>query len=202
MRILAIADVESKYLWDYYEKSKLEDIDLIVSAGDLEAAYLEFLATMAKCPVVYVPGNHDKDYKTKPPEGCICVDDTIYTYKGVRIMGLGGSMNYNYGTYQYSEFDMFMRIVKMKRKLVMNRGIDILLTHAPAKGINDGSDLPHQGFKCFLKLLRKRKPKLFIHGHVHMNYGREFKRETMFGDTKVINAFDKYIIDVDFDKKK
>ena len=62
MRILAIADVESKYLWDYYEKSKLEDIDLIVSAGDLEAAYLEFLATMAKCPVVYVPGNHDKDY--------------------------------------------------------------------------------------------------------------------------------------------
>ena len=121
MRILAIADVESKYLWDYYEKSKLEDIDLIVSAGDLEAAYLEFLATMAKCPVVYVPGNHDKGYKTKPPEGCICVDDTIYTYKGVRIMGLGGSMNYNYGTYQYSEFDMFMRIVKMKRKLMMNQ---------------------------------------------------------------------------------
>ena len=34
MKILVLADVESKYLWDYFEKEKLEGIDLILSAGD------------------------------------------------------------------------------------------------------------------------------------------------------------------------
>ena len=36
MRILAIADEESKYLWDYFQKEKLEGIDLILSSGDLD----------------------------------------------------------------------------------------------------------------------------------------------------------------------
>ena len=202
MRILVIADIESKYLWDYYEKSKLENLDLILSAGDLEAPYLEFLATFAKCPVLYVPGNHDRNYKKKPPEGCICVDDELYVYKGVRILGLGGSMNYNYGEYQYTEFDMFKRLFRLKRRIMMNRGFDILLTHSPAKGINDGEDLPHQGFKCFRKLLDRRKPKLFVHGHVHMNYGRDYKRVTKYGDTTIVNAFERYIIDMDFDREK
>ena len=54
MKILAIADVESKYLWDYFEKSKLEGIDLIISCGDLDPHYLSFLATFTSAPVLYV----------------------------------------------------------------------------------------------------------------------------------------------------
>lgn len=50
MKILAIADEESKYLWDFYERGKLEDIDLILSAGDLAPEYLTFLVTMASVP--------------------------------------------------------------------------------------------------------------------------------------------------------
>ena len=45
MKILAIADEESKYLWDFFEKEKLEGIDLILSSGDLNPKYLSFLAT-------------------------------------------------------------------------------------------------------------------------------------------------------------
>ena len=33
MKILAVADEESKYLWEYYEPSKLRDIDLSSAAG-------------------------------------------------------------------------------------------------------------------------------------------------------------------------
>lgn len=43
MRILAIADVESKALWDYFDKSMLEGIDLIISCGDLDPAIFPFL---------------------------------------------------------------------------------------------------------------------------------------------------------------
>ena len=62
MNILVVADEESKSLWDYYEKSKLEDIDLILSCGDLSPSYLSFLVTMSKAPVLYVRGNHDDKY--------------------------------------------------------------------------------------------------------------------------------------------
>ena len=106
MRILVIGDHESKSLWDFYEPSKLEDIDLIISCGDLSPRYLSFLVTMAHAPVLYIHGNHDDKYEMTPPEGCICVDDDLYVYNGIRILGLGGSMRYRYGTHQYTEKEM------------------------------------------------------------------------------------------------
>ena len=49
MKILVLADAESKYLWDYFDKKKLEEIDLIISCGDLAPQYLSFLATFTFC---------------------------------------------------------------------------------------------------------------------------------------------------------
>ena len=66
MKILLLADLESRYLWDFFEKSKLEGIDLILSAGDLSPEYLEFLATFAMVPILYIHGNHDTKYEKKP----------------------------------------------------------------------------------------------------------------------------------------
>ena len=56
MKILVLADKESPYLWDYFEKSKFEGIDLIISCGDLAADYLSFLTTLTSIPVLYVCG--------------------------------------------------------------------------------------------------------------------------------------------------
>ena len=74
MNILVVADVESKYLWDYFDSSQKEKVDLIISCGDLDADYLSFLTTMYNCDVLYVHGNHDEGYETKPPEGCTVTD--------------------------------------------------------------------------------------------------------------------------------
>ena len=83
------------------------------------------------------------------------MDDKIYVHEGVRILGLGGSMRYKPGGWQYTEREMRRRIRRLWPKLLWNRGFDILVTHAPAYSINDGRDLPHQGFKAFLKLMDK-----------------------------------------------
>lgn len=82
MRILAIADEESKYLWDYFQKEKLEGIDLILSSGDLNPNYLSFLATFTTAPVLYVRGNHDDKYEKTPPDGCICIEIRSMSMKG------------------------------------------------------------------------------------------------------------------------
>ena len=198
LRILAIADEESKYYWDYFEKTKLEGIDLIISCGDLAPQYLSFLATYAKVPVLYVHGNHDACYDDTPPDGCVCIDDRIFVYRGVRILGLGGSMKYNYGPYQYSDAEMRRRILKLKLKLRRSRGFDILVSHSPALGINDGDDIPHRGFLGLTELIIDYNPKLFLHGHVHLNYGRHIKREEKYLDTRVINAFERYVFEEEF----
>lgn len=195
MKILAIADEESKLLWDYYEKGMLDNVDLIISCGDLSSDYLSFLVTMTSVPVLYVHGNHDTKYGEKPPEGCTCIEDTVYVYKGIRILGLGGSMRYKSGPYQYTEIEMRRRVQRIMLKIWLHRGFDILVTHAPAYRLNDGMDLPHQGFRVFLDLIEKYKPKFFLHGHVHMSYGREHKRYDKYNDTHVINAFEKCIFD-------
>ena len=61
MRILAVADTESKYLYDNYTPGKLSGFDLILACGDLSRDYLEFLVDASKCPVLYVKGNHDEN---------------------------------------------------------------------------------------------------------------------------------------------
>lgn len=195
MRILVLADVESKYYWDYFEKSKLDGIDLILSCGDLKPEYLSFLATFAKIPILYVRGNHDDIYETHPPEGCICIEDMIYSYQGIRILGLGGSIRYKPGKNQYTQAEMKSRVRKLRWQMKKSKGIDILLTHAPAYHVNDGEDRPHEGFEAFTQLLDTCRPKCFIHGHVHMNYSRSHKRESMYKDTRIINGFEKYVFD-------
>lgn len=196
MNILVLADEESKYLWDYFEKSKLDGIDLIISCGDLKPQYLSFLATFAKVPILYVHGNHDAVYDETPPDGCICIDDDLYVYNGVRILGLGGSRCYNFGTYQYTEKEMRSRIFKLRRKLRKYGGFDILVTHAPAFELNDGEDLPHRGFEAFRDLLDKYKPKYFLHGHVHLTYNWQQQRECTYNDTTtVINAYERYLFE-------
>ena len=103
MRLLALADEESKYLWDYYEPEKLRGYDLIVGCGDLSIHYLTFLATVAPIPVVYVHGNHDESYDSRPPTGALCIDDDVFCYKGYRFLGLGGSCRYRSGAWQFTD---------------------------------------------------------------------------------------------------
>lgn len=196
MKILFLADEESKVYWDYFKKEQFEGIDLIISCGDLKPEYLTFLATMVSVPLLYVHGNHDDKYDKRPPEGCICIEDRIYNFNGIRILGLGGSYRYKDGVNQYTEQQMVRRIAKLKLKLTINRGFDILVTHSPAYGFHDGEDQCHRGFDSFNRLINTYHPKYFVHGHVHMNYGRQFPRVDEIGDTQVINAFEKYILEV------
>lgn len=196
MKILVLADQESRSLYEFYSPEKLAGVDLIIACGDLKPDYLEFFVTMTRAPLVYVLGNHDKWKLKKEAGGCICIEDDIFEYNGIRILGLGGSMRYQpQAPLQYSENEMKHRIQKLGLKLFCKKGFDILVTHAPAYKVNDMDDLPHQGFECFRALIEKYQPKLFIHGHVHANYGADFKREDKLGNTTVINAFEHYYIE-------
>lgn len=196
MKILAVSDEECAALWDYYTPGKLDDIDLIISCGDLNAAYLSFLVTVAKCPVLYVAGNHDVRYQINPPEGCDPIDDHFVMFNGVRIIGLGGCRKYHPGPYQYTEWQMRHRIRKLRFRLWRHKGVDIVVTHAAPAGLGDAEDPAHWGFQALTDFLDKYHPAFLLHGHVHVTYGQNVPREIDYNGTRVINAFERYIIEI------
>lgn len=201
-RILLLADEIDRAYYQFWRPERFKDIDLIISCGDLSYRYLEFIATMFHGDVLYIPGNHDQGYVDHPPEGCINIDDRIYEWRGLRILGLGGSMRYKPGPFQYTQQEMDSRLSKLWYKLYFSKGIDILVTHSPAFGKHDGKDLCHTGFKAFNVILEKYHPAYFFHGHVHLSYG-DFPRKYTIGQTECINAYSSFIVEVDLpDPKK
>jgi Icc-related predicted phosphoesterase len=196
VKLLLISDKESEYLWDYYQPGRLDGVDLILSCGDLHAQYLSFLVTMGGMPLLYVHGNHDKTYDRRPPEGCECIEDKLVVRKGLRILGLGGSIQYSGGPHQYTEQQMAWRIRRLWFQLRRAGGVDIVLTHSPAQDYGDGEDYAHRGFACLLNLIDRYQPKYLIHGHVHANYGFRTPRLLKRGETTIINAYERYMLEL------
>ena len=198
MRILAISDEPSPRLWGELCRDALSGVDLILSAGDLPAKYLSFLTCFTNAPIVYVYGNHDDRYGKEPPEGCLCAEGKVVLVKGVRILGLGGSIRYRPdGVHMYSEKEMASRIASLRRKIRAAGGFDILLTHAPLRGLGDQDDYAHRGFECFGPLLDAWRPAVMVHGHVHQAYtGSHFVRERDWNGVPVINASMAYEFDL------
>ena len=195
MKILLVSDEEDKYLWDFYKPGRLKGIDLILSAGDLKAEYLSFLVTMANRPLLYVHGNHDGGYAQRPPEGCQCIDGKLVTVGGLRILGLGGSALYNGGPHQYTETQMRRRIHRLRLKLALTSGVDIVLTHAPVRGFGDEDNMTHRGFEAFLPLLDQYQPRYLVHGHIHQRYGANRPRCYQYNETTIVNATGRYILE-------
>ena len=196
MKILAISDEECPALWDFYTPGRLDEYDLILSCGDLNAKYLSFLVTMAKCPLLYVHGNHDVNYDQVPPEGCDCIDDQIVVYNGIRILGLGGCRRYHPGPHQYSDSQMRVRIAKLSWKLRQLGGVDIVVTHAPPAGLGDDEDPAHWGFESLVELLDKYHPPYLVHGHVHTSYNHQLPRVIEYNGTKILNACERYVFEI------
>ena len=196
MKILIVSDEECPALWDYYLPGRLADYDLILSCGDLKAKYLSFLVTMARCPLLYVHGNHDTDYVKDPPLGCDCLDDQIVTFNGIRILGLGGCRQYHPGAHQYTEKQMRRRIRRLRFMLWRTKGVDIVVTHAPPEGLGDAEDPAHKGFAALRELLDKYHPQYLLHGHVHLRYGHDQTRVREYEGTQIINTSERYVLEI------
>ena len=66
---------------------------------------------------------------------------------------------------------MRRRIHRLRLKLALAGGVDIVLTHAPVRGFGDEDNMTHRGFEAFLPLLDQYQPRYLVHGHIHQRYG-------------------------------
>ncbi len=219
MRVLAVADHVDPLVYSHNIKSRFNAVDFVIGAGDLDISYYEYIVSCLNKPLYFVFGNHNltefsmfhPSQGAFPPDhtknsiamhyGSCCVDGTIKRDKktGIIIAGLGGSQRYNNEKHQYTELQMFLRILKliphmMIYRIKYGRWADLLVTHATPKGIHDREDLCHQGFKCFLWFIKVFKPRYLIHGHVHL-YDINAQRQSELYNTRIINAYNHIIFD-------
>ncbi len=197
MRILTVSDTESAELLDSSDFQKRNsNIELILSCGDLPPEYLAGLRHRYDVPLLYILGNHDLRYTTSPPTGCRNIDRQVVDYKGLRIVGFSGSRWYNGGMNQYTEKEMRRFLGRLRLSMWRSGSPDIVITHAPPRHIHDAEDPCHKGFRCFVKFIHKYKPALFIHGHIHRLFKNESERISHVNETKVINSYGFYVLEI------
>lgn len=196
MRILAISDKPEGWLWERWDRERVAGVDLVISCGDLPATYLEHIVTLANVPLLYVQGNHDTAYDDHAPEGCVSIDGQLRDFRGLRVMGLGGSIRYNDEVHGFTEAEMARKAARMALLASATGGVDLVVTHAPLRGYGDLDDLPHRGFEALGRLVERTRPRYLLHGHVHLEYGRiERVREHPCGTT-IVNVCGSYVLEI------
>jgi hypothetical protein len=216
MKILCVSDQIDPLVYSPRMRERFKDVDLVLSAGDLPPEYLGFITSMLNVDLVYVSGNHDlgeleahgvgrwsedRVGLATSATGAINVGFRVMRDEGLIILGLPGSMLYNKGSNQFSEFSMALRIALLTPRLLLNRllrgrAVDLVLTHAAPRGVHDRDDLCHRGFSSFLWLMRVFRPRWLVHGHIHL-YDLAAPRVSVYRETSVINAFGHWILDTE-----
>ena len=206
MKILSVSDQEIGIIYSPRITQRFRDVDLIIGCGDLPYSYLEFIISMLDRPLYYVRGNHafrEEDttggMRTEPWGGIDLHRRAVRAPGGLLLAGMEGSLQYNFGAYQYSQSEMWSYVFLLAPALLLNRllygrYLDIFVTHAPPWQIHDQDDLPHRGFKAFRWLIKTFRPAVHLHGHIHV-YRQDTITETLSDETRVINTFGYRVMD-------
>ena len=139
-------------------------------------------------------------FKTCVESSLMITDPKTGKKSPLLIAGASGSLKYNNGLNQYTDFKMKLLLLKMAPSLIKNkikygRYLDIFLTHASPRHIHDKEDPCHRGFECYNWFIQKFHPRFMIHGHIHLYDMRE-KRISEHNGTQVINAYAHYVLEI------
>ena len=206
LKALTISDKVMPFIYSSTVRKRFADVDLVISCGDLVIScgdlpyyYLEYIISMLNKPLFFVRGNHANvvehgSYGQRTePWGAIDLHRTVLNHNGLLIAGFEGSMRYNKGNFQYTDSQMYSYIARLLPRLLLNRALygrylDVLVTHAPPRGIHDQPDRCHTGFAAFRWFLKHIRPRYMLHGHIHVYHSNTITHTT-FDNTEVINCY-------------
>ncbi len=210
VKVLVVADEVATNL----QERTLRDLapELVLAAGDLPWDYLEWIASSIDVPMVFVPGNHDPEAESSSggrfgdyldygamcefprPHGVINADQEVIRAAGLRIAGLGGCVRYSRGPNQYTQRQYRARASRLLRKARSAGPVDVVLTHAPPRGLGDAQDGPHVGIEALHRVLDRLEPTWLLHGHIHP-YGMTMP-DRQVGPTTLRNVIPWKVVDI------
>lgn len=171
IRLLVIADSD-----DIPESKDIPEADILISCGDIADQTILNIAGLSKCSRIFaVKGNHDSGSVFAPP--ILDLHLTARNYGGISFGGFQGSWKYkSRGHYLYDQEDA-------EKLLASFPSVDVFVAHNSPRGVHDKEDEIHTGFEAFTGYIRRARPKLFLHGHQHL------EDETVIDGTRVIAVY-------------
>ena len=187
MKILAFSDL-------HMARGRAADLvtasrkaDLVIGAGDfcnhrqgLEQA-MQLLSGIT-APLVAVPGNAESDTELKKAarKGTHVLHGEHLEIASVRLFGLG----YGVPPTPFGAWSCDMSEADAESLLSRCKGVDILITHSPPKGV---ADVTSQGISVGSTAIRATiedlQPQLALCGHIHDSWGHTGQ----IGPTQVVN---------------
>ena len=178
MNLLVIADDESL-------SRTLPDVraDILISCGDLPDELILRVAARVHCSrILAVKGNHDAGGPFPPT----ITDLHLNTVEvcGLTFGGFAGSWRYKAaGNYLFEQNEVEAALSGFPR-------VDIFVAHNSPRLIHDRDDDVHFGFNAFVTYIDRARPRLFLHGHQHV------QQESTVGFTRVIGTYGHRILQV------
>jgi len=190
LKILAVGDIhgDTGLVKKLAQKAKKENIDLVIMAGDLtffESSVKNLIGPFlkAKKEVLIVPGNHESfatvDFLTEMYPNTKNIHGYSFSKKDIGIFGAGLA---DIGVTSVNDKEMF-EILKQAHSGLKNSKKKIMVTHMHPFG-SKSEFSGFRGSKGINKAIKKFKPDLHIHSHIHEAEGAEEK----IGKTKIINV--------------
>lgn len=171
MNVLVLADDES-----CEQQVGDEPAEVVIACGDFHEAVIARIAQKVRAAhVLAVKGNHDGSGEF--PDPIVDLHLREYTLGGIRFGGFAGSWRYKPRGYHLFDQE------EVTRLLASFPPVDVFVAHNSPRGVHDRDDHVHYGFDAFVSYIELAKPRLFIHGHQHVD------RETRVGDTTIIGVY-------------
>lgn len=177
MRVVFMSDTHGQH-----RRFSVPDGDLFVHGGDfckrgtLEEVreFNDWLSMLPHAHKLVVAGNHDWPFERTPDEArrtlsaARYLQDDLVEVAGLRCWGSPWSPRFFNRAFNASRGEPLARIWRQ-----VPAGIDLLITHTPAKGIRDKALLGHVGCEALAAELPRIRPRLHLFGHIHEAYGQE-----------------------------
>ena len=171
MTLLVIADDD-----EVRHQIAPEPADVVVACGDLADWTILQIAKAARCFCIYaVKGNHDSSGAFPSP--IVDLHLVVREHAGLRFGGFNGSWKYKpRSNYLYDQSEA-------RRLLTGFPAVDVFVSHNSPRHVHDREDEVHFGFDACLEYIHRVQPRLFLHGHQHVN------QETLVGTTRVLGVY-------------
>ncbi|WP_294619005.1 metallophosphoesterase family protein [uncultured Roseovarius sp.] len=187
MKILAFSDLHHSASRAEILVEAAQEADLVIGAGDFCNARRGLPEAMAlldgiTAPMVVVPGNaeSDKELKKAARKGIHVLHGEACDIGGLRLFGVG----YGVPPTPFGAWSCDMSEADAESLLNRCKGVDILITHSPPKGV---ADVTSQGISVGSTAIRAAietlQPQLALCGHIHDSWGQTGQ----IGATQVVN---------------
>jgi len=189
LKILAVSDIhgDSKLVKKLAEKAEKEKVDLVILCGDI-TGFVETKNIINPFKeknkrVLIVPGNWDSFATTDflaSIYGVRNIHGYSVQYENIGFFGAGGAEGPGPG--RISEKEIF-ETLKKAHEGIKNIEKKIMVTHMhPSPSLSEFSGI--KGSDAITKAIKKFKPDILLHGHIHEASGIEEK----IGNTRIINV--------------